>query len=222
MRLIFILFLLGSFFAFSGEIIQTPIKFTQKRIDLTKEYIKIHYEKDVEDIKIIPRIILIHHTAINDYKDSLSRFADEALPSRRSDISSNKPSVNVSTHFMVERDGTMHQLMPLDFMARHVIGINYSSIGIENVGGENGNDNLTDAQLKANIYLVEFLKKKFETIEYLVAHYEYRCFEGNELFLEVNDAYRTTKDDPSIRFMNELRDNTSGLKKAPCKVLYDK
>lgn len=211
-----LLLLLLPFLVFAGEIIQTPIKFTQKRIDLTKEYIKIHYEKDVEDIKIIPKIILIHHTAIDDYKDSLSRFASEALPSRRSDISSSKPSVNVSTHFMVERDGTIHQLMPLDFMARHVIGINYNSIGIENVGGENGNDNLTDAQLKSNIFLVDYLKKKFKTIEYLVAHYEYRCFENDKLFLEVDDAYRTKKDDPSLRFMNELRGNTSGLKMAPC------
>ena len=66
-----LLLLLLPFLVFAGEIIQTPIKFTQKRIDLTKEYIKIHYEKDVEDIKIIPKIILIHHTAIDDYKDAL-------------------------------------------------------------------------------------------------------------------------------------------------------
>lgn len=211
-----LLFFMLPLFVFGQEIIQTPIKFTQKRIDLTKEYIKIHYEKDVENIKIIPKIILIHHTAIDDYKDSLSRFADEALPSRRSDISSNKPSVNVSAHFMVERDGTINQLMQEDFMARHVIGLNYNSIGIENVGGEKSKDNLTDAQLKANVYLVNYLKNKFKTIEYLVAHYEYRCFEGDKLFLEVNDSYRTEKDDPSIRFVNELRESTSGLKMAPC------
>lgn len=211
-----LLFLILPLFVFAQEIIQTPIKFTQKRIDLTKEYIKIHYEKDVDDIKIVPKIILIHHTAIDDYEDSLSRFADETLPSRRSDISSGSPSANVSAHFMVERDGTIHQLMPMDFMARHVIGLNYNSIGIENVGGENSKDNLTDAQLKSNIFLIDYLKDKFKTIEYLVAHSEYRCFEGHELFLEVDENYRTKKDDPSSRFMNELRTNTSNLKMAPC------
>lgn len=211
-----LLFLILPLFVFAQEIIQTPIKFTQKRIDLTKEYIKIHYEKDVDDIKIVPKIILIHHTAIDDYEDSLSRFADETLPSRRSDISSGSPSANVSAHFMVERDGTIHQLMPMDFMARHVIGLNYNSIGIENVGGENGQDNITEAQLKSNIFLIDYLKDKFKTIEYLVAHSEYRCFEGHELFLEVDENYRTKKDDPSSRFMNELRTNTSNLKMAPC------
>lgn len=222
MRLTFLLLFLSAVIIQAQEIIQTPIKFTQKRVDLTKQYIKIHYALDIEDIRIIPKIILIHHTAIDDYKDSLSRFEAELLPSRRTDISSSKPSVNVSSHFMVERDGTIHQLMPLDFMARHVIGLNYSSIGIENVGGQNSKDNLTDAQLRANVFLVKYLKNKFNSIEYLVAHYEYRCFEGHELFLEIDDEYRTTKDDPSKRFMRLLRRANPSLKYSPCKVSNDK
>ena len=217
MKLTFLLFFVSALYIQAQEIIQTPIPFSQKRIDLTKEYIKIHYKKDVDNIKIIPKIILVHHTAINSYEDSLSRFTSEALPSRRKDISSVRPSANVSSHFMVERDGTIHQLMPLDFMARHVIGLNYNSIGIENVGGENSEDNLTQAQLEANIYLVQYLQKKFKTLKYLVGHYEYRCFEGTKLFLEMDAGYRTIKDDPSKRFMNALYKNTQGLKRAPCK-----
>ncbi len=203
-------------FVLAQEIIQTPIPFSKKRIELTKEYIQIHYGKDVQSIKIIPKIILVHHTAIDDYEDALSRFVDETLPSRRKDISSVKPSVNVSSHFMVQRDGTIHQLMPLDFMARHVIGLNYNSIGIENVGGENSADNLTEAQLQANIFLVKYLQKKFPSLEYLVGHYEYRCFEGDPLWLELDDGYRTIKDDPSKRFLNLLYQQTQGLKRAPC------
>jgi len=199
----------------SLEIEQTPIKFEKTRIELTKKYIKTHYGLDVKNIEIIPKIILIHHTAINDYKDSLSRFKSQTLPSDRPEIQ-NAGALNVSTHFMVERDGTVHQLMPLNYMARHVIGLNYNSIGIENVGGENSKDNLTDAQLKANIELVKYLKNKFDTIEYVVGHYEYRCFEGHKLWLELDDGYRTKKDDPSIRFMQELRKNIDGFKVAPC------
>jgi len=197
------------------EIKQTPIKFEKTRISLTKKYIKIHYNLDVKDIKITPRIVLIHHTAIDSYEDSLKRFKSETLPSDRPEIQ-NAGAVNVSTHFMVERDGTIHQLMPLDFMARHVIGLNYSSIGIENVGGQDSKDNLTDAQLKANIFLVNYLKKKFKTIEYVVGHYEYRYFEEHKLWLELDDNYRTKKDDPSVRFMQELRQNIKGFKTAPC------
>lgn len=194
---------------------QTPIEFSKTRIELTKEYIKTHYGLDVKDIKIVPKMIVVHHTAIDDFRDSLSRFVSETLPSDRPDIT-NGGALNVSAHFMVERDGTIHQLMPLDFMARHVIGLNYSSIGIENVGGQNSKDNLTKEQLKANIELVAELKKRFATIEYLIGHYEYRCFENSPLWLEKNNGYRTFKDDPSVRFMNELRANIDGFKGAPC------
>ena len=197
------------------EIKQTPVKFGEKRIELTKEYIKSHYGLDVKDIKIIPKIVLIHYTAVAGFEDSLSRFKSQTLPTDRPDISS-AGALNVSTHFMVERDGTIHQLMPLDSMGRHVIGLNYSSIGIENVGGEGFVENLTVEQLLANIFLVNYLKKKFPSIEYVVGHHEYRCFEGTDLWLEKDDGYRTEKHDPGKIFMRDLRGNINGFKEAPC------
>lgn len=216
--LLFLIFISLSLAAM--QIKQTPIAFGEKRVELSKEYIKEHYNLEVKDIKITPKIIVIHHTAIDDFSDSLSRFTSETLPTDRPDIT-NGGALNVSTHFMVERDGTIHQLMPLDFMARHVIGLNYNSIGIENVGGANSADNLTKEQLEANIFLVKELKKRFETIEYVIGHYEYRCFEDTPLWLEVDDGYRTFKDDPSVRFMDELRENIEGFKGAPCKGMDD-
>jgi len=202
------------------QIKHTPINFSDKRVELTKEYIKEHYGLNVKDINIVPKIIVVHHTAIDDYNDSLKRFISETLPTDRPDIK-NGGALNVSAHFMVERDGVVHQLMPLDFMARHVIGLNYSSIGIENVGGENSTDNLTPEQLKANIELVGYLKERFPEIEYVIGHYEYRCFEGTQLWLEVDDGYRTFKDDPSVHFMNKLRAKIDGYKGAPCKGIDD-
>ncbi|MCK9473220.1 MAG: N-acetylmuramoyl-L-alanine amidase [Sulfurimonas sp.] len=200
---------------FALKIEQTPIEFSDVRVELTKDYIKEHYDLEVKDIKIVPKIIVIHHTAIDDFNNSISRFISQTLPSDRPDIKGGG-ALNVSAHFMVERDGTIHQLMPLEFMARHVIGLNYNSLGIENVGGQNSKDNLTNEQLKANIFLVNYLKTKFPTIEYVIGHYEYRCFEGNEFWLEVNRGYRTKKDDPSVRFMQEIRANIEGFKGAPC------
>lgn len=205
---------------FAIEIKQSPVEFGEKRVELTKNYIKYHYNLDVKDIKITPKIIVIHHTAIDDFKDSFSRFISQTLPSDRPEIQ-NGGTVNVSVHFMIERDGEIHQLMPLDYMARHVIGLNYNSIGIENVGGAKSKDNLTHEQLISNIALIDYLKKKFKTIEYVIGHYEYRCFEGSDLWLEEDDSYRTFKDDPSPRFMRELRENIDGFKSAPCKSIND-
>ena len=200
---------------FALKIEQTPIEFSNTRVQLTKEYIKSHYKLDVEDIKIVPKIVVIHHTAIDDYEKSLARFVSQTLPTDRPEIQK-AGAVNVSAHFMVERDGTIHQLMPLDLMARHVIGLNYNSIGIENVGGENYADNLTKEQLKANIELINYLTERFKTIEYVIGHYEYRCFEETSLWLEVDDSYRTFKDDPSVRFMGEVKKLIKGFKSAPC------
>ena len=198
------------------EINRTPIPFSQKRVELTKEYIKQHYGLDVKDIKIVPKIIVIHYTAINDYKDSLSRFTSETLPGAKRPELVKAGAANVSAHFMVERDGTIHQLMPLDWMARHVIGLNYNAIGIENVGGENDAQNLTVEQLAANIFLVNYLKKKFNTIEYVIGHEEYRCFEKTKLWLENDPYYRTEKHDPGMIFLRDLRANIKGFKEAPC------
>ena len=200
---------------FSFEIVQTPIPFDEERITLTKEYIKIHYNMDVADITIVPNIIVIHHTAIDDYEKSLESFIATKLSTNRPDLVK-AGMLNVSVHFLVEQNGTIHQLMPLDFMARHVIGLNYNSIGIENVGGENYKDNLTHEQLEANIFLVNYLKKKFNTIDYVIGHYEYKCFDKTNLWREKNPTYRTDKSDPSKRFMRELRANIKGFDKVSC------
>ena len=210
-----LIFLLCAIPLLAYEIVQTPINFGDKRIALTKEYIKNHYGLEVKDIKITPKIVLIHYTAIETFEKSLARFTSQTLPTDRPEISK-ASALNVSTHFMVERDGTIHQLMPLDIMARHVIGLNYSAIGIENVGGAGYKEDLTVNQLLANIFIVNYVRKKFPTVEYVVGHHEYRCFEGTELWLEKDDGYRTEKFDPGANFMRDLRANTKGFKVAPC------
>jgi len=215
MQKIILVLLTLSLSLFAYEIVQTPINFGETRVKLTKQYIKEHYGLEVKDIKIVPKIVLVHYTAIDSYEKSIKRFKSQTLPSDRPEIIQ-AGALNVSAHFMVERDGTIHQLMPLDFMARHVIGLNYNAIGIENVGGKERAENLTVEQLSANIFLVNYLKKKFPTIEYVVGHHEYRCFEKTPLWLELDDGYRTTKYDPGPIFMRDLRANIQGFKAAPC------
>ncbi|MFA6195827.1 MAG: peptidoglycan recognition family protein [Sulfurimonas sp.] len=202
--------ILGAF-----EIKQTPIPFGNERVALTKEYIKTHYGLVVKDITIVPKIILIHYTAIGSFEESLGRFTSQTLPSVRAEIAQGG-AVNVSTHFMIERDGTIHQLMPLNWMGRHVIGLNYNSIGIENVGGQNRQENLTKEQLASNIFLVNYLRQKFDTIEYVVGHHEYQCFKKTPLWLEKDNNYFTQKEDPGAIFMKDLRANIKGFKEAPC------
>ncbi|WP_345976776.1 peptidoglycan recognition family protein [Sulfurimonas sp. HSL3-7] len=209
------LLLILTFFTtgYALEIIQKPIRFSEHRKQLTLEYIQTHYGFSPADITIVPRMIVIHYTAIPTLKGSFDAFDNEELPASRSDISGKHTTVNVAVPYLVDRDGTIYQLMPENWMGRHVIGLNYSSIGIENVGNLG---DLTPKQLQANIALIDHLTKTYSSIEYLIGHSEYRCFEKSPLWLEKDRSYRTEKEDPGEKFMLDLRITLPALKQAPC------
>lgn len=186
------------------QIIKKPIDFGPQRVAMTKQYIKEHYGKSVKEITIQPKVIVLHWTAEMDLQKSFMRLKPEKLLSDRRDIQK-ASQLNVSAHYLVDRDGTIYALMPDNYMARHVIGLNYSAIGIENIGGKNNKkEDLTQAQLRSNIALVQYLKKKYPDIEYLIGHYEYRKMEKTNLWLERDKGYRTTKRDPGKRFMSDV------------------
>jgi len=201
------------------KIIDKPIDFGSERISMTKAYIRQHYGLKVNNIKITPKIIVLHWTAEMSFNRSFKRLQPQRLLSDRKDIVK-ASALNVSAQFLVARDGTIFRLMPENWMARHVIGLNYSSIGVENVGGKgNKIDDLTPAQRKSNIALVKYLKAKYPSIEYLIGHHEYRQMESTSLWLEKDKGYRTVKSDPGKKFMSDIRRATKDLKlKTPPKA----
>jgi len=205
--------LLFSSYVSAIEIIQKPINFSEHRKALTLEYINTHYGLTPKDISITPKIIVVHYTAIPTLQGSFEAFNNEELPSSRTDISSKKASANVSVPYLIDKDGTIYQLMPDNWMGRHVIGLNYNSIGIENVGKLG---TLTPAQLAANITLIKYLQTKYPTLKYLIGHSQYQCFENHGLWLEKDKGYRTKKEDPGEKFMHEIQKSITHLKKAPC------
>ena len=119
--------------------------------------------------------------------------------------------MNVSIQFLVDRDGTVYRLMPETWMARHCIGLNYSSIGVENVGGGDGIDNLTDEQIEANIRLVRYLAGKYPTIQYLIGHMEYRDFEGHPCGWSGTRTTGPRRSIPGDRFMSAVREAVSPI-----------
>lgn len=191
------------------SIINRPIPFSEKRKALTLQYMKERYDISASNITIIPQLILIHWTAVGDLQRCFQAFTPATLAGGRDDIAGS--SLNVSAHFLVDRDGTIYRLMPEVWMARHVIGLNHCAIGIENVGGVKGVQDLTQEQLEANVYLVKYLKEKYPTIRYLAGHYEYRRFEGSSLWKEKQETRRTTKQDPGPKFMFALRQKVQEL-----------
>lgn len=186
----------------ADDIIDRPVQFNEERKTLTLEYLEDRYGITQEQPVIEPKMIVVHWTAIPTLEESFAAFDPVKLPGSRNDIQG-AGALNVSAHFLVDRDGSIYRLMPETWMARHVIGLNHSAIGIENVGGTPVTP-LTKSQLMSNLFLIRYLAAKY-SIDYVIGHQEYTLFEDHPLWLEKNDAYRTTKVDPGKDFMNDLR-----------------
>ncbi|MGB1198387.1 MAG: N-acetylmuramoyl-L-alanine amidase [Thalassotalea sp.] len=190
------------------NIIQRPIIYNDKREELSLEYLSTRYNMKMEKAKITPKMVVVHWTAIPSLQGSFNAFNEPMLPSFRDKISS-ASQLNVSAHYLVDRDGTIYQLLPNTTFARHVIGLNHSAIGIENVG--NGSSlPLTTEQLAANVALIKHLSEEYP-IEYVIGHYEYRHFANHPLWKEVNPNYLTVKTDPGEKFIREIRLSLSEL-----------
>lgn len=184
-------------------IISKPITFDAKRIKLTQTYRLQHYGIKSDSIVIQPKMIVLHWTGCDKFQEAYATFFPAVL-SLRPELQKGG-ELNVSAHFLVDRDGKIYQLMPTNWMARHTIGLNNIAIGIENVGGRNDVEDLTDAQLKANVYLVHMLKKQYPTIQYVIGHYEYGKFRHTKLWQEKDPKYFTQKSDPGPKFMRSIR-----------------
>ncbi len=189
-------------------IVDKPIIFNEEREILTLEYLSKRYGLEKGDPIIVPKMIVLHWTVIPTLEKSFEAFNNPSLPNWRPDIK-DVSGLNVSSQFMVDRDGTIYRLMPETTMARHVIGLNHCAIGVENVGGDTDQP-LTKAQVKSNIWLVRYLEEKYP-IEYLIGHYEYTRFENHPLWLEKDNGYRTKKTDPGTAFMRRVRKAVSDL-----------
>ena len=189
-----------------------PIIFNEERKHLTLEYLETRYGLEQDRPTITPKIVVVHWTVIPTLEKTFNAFNPANIPNWRPDIKT-ASAFNVSSQFLIDQYGTIYRLLPETTMARHVIGLNHCAIGIENVGGI-GDTPLTNAQLKSNIKLIRYLKKKYN-LDYLIGHYEYTYFEEHELWLEKDDGYRTKKTDPGITFLSNIKKALSNLEWKP-------
>ncbi|MDO6392116.1 peptidoglycan recognition family protein [Pontibacter sp. BT731] len=184
-----------------------PVVFDAERKKLSLEYMEKRHGLVQDSPYIKPKMIVLHWTAIPTLEQSFDAMNPVHLPGSRSNLGA-VSALNVSAQFLVDRDGTIFQQLPDTAFARHVIGLNHSAIGVENVGS--AKSPLTKAQLKANEELIRYLTKRYG-IEYLIGHYEYKLFIGHELWKESDPNYLTEKTDPGESFMQKIRKRTKDL-----------
>lgn len=189
------------------KIISKPVDYSQERTRLSLEYLKSHYNIVQNSPTITPKIIVLHYTAGGTVETNYKYFNKTHLESARG-VLKKQSTLNVSSQFIVDRDGTIYQLMEPDKFARHTIGLNYCAIGIENIGSKK--QPLTEQQVAANAQLIRHLSKKYN-IEYLIGHSEYGVFRGSKLWKETDPNYFTAKEDPGKDFMKKVRQLVTDL-----------
>ncbi|TFV93264.1 N-acetylmuramoyl-L-alanine amidase [Algoriphagus kandeliae] len=193
------------------RIFEKPITWNAEREALSIQYLKDRHGLEQETATIKPQMVVVHWTAIDNIEVTFDVFDSPTLGGRE-DLTG-ASNLNVSSQFLVDRDGTIFRLLPDTTFARHTIGLNYCAIGIENVGGPESP--LTYEQLEANEKLIRYLRKKYPAIEYVIGHHEYQLFQETPLWKEADPDYRTVKTDPGDAFMNKLRKNLADLELKP-------
>lgn len=183
------------------KIVKKYITYNAQRELLSLEYLKERHGLTQQRAIIDPKFIVIHFTGSGTMSSNFNYFNNVEIENARK-RNKNQSKLNVSAQFLVDRDGTVYQLMDDNQFARHTIGLNYSAIGVENIGSNT--QPLTEAQAKANIALIKHLCKKYK-IEYLIGHSEYGVFRNTCLWKETNPKYFTHKIDPGESFMKKLR-----------------
>lgn len=134
------------------RIVSKPIPFDSKRRAETVAYAKRHYGSDTWRLGH-PHVIVEHYTAGTSFESAYNTFA------------ANSPDLGelpgTCAHFVIDTDGTIYQLVPLDTICRHTVGLNYTAIGIEQVGTSDQQILRDKAQLDASLHLTLWLMQRY-------------------------------------------------------------
>ena len=104
------------------RIVKKYIRYGAARKKQTAAYCRRHYGQRVWRLTK-PKAIVLHHTAGATWQAAWNTFDANTA------YNGEKPGV--SAQFIVHKDGTIYQLMPLTHRARHCIGMNWTAFGIE-------------------------------------------------------------------------------------------
>jgi N-acetylmuramoyl-L-alanine amidase len=109
------------------RIIDDPIPFPAHRRREMAAYSARHYGRRTARLRR-PHVIVEHYTANTSFSTTWNTFAaDTADPELHE-----RPGT--CSHFLIDRHGRIHQLVPLRWRCRHTVGLNWTAIGIEHVG----------------------------------------------------------------------------------------
>ncbi len=145
---------------------QKYIVFGARRKAETAAYNKRHYHQDTYVLSD-PHVIVLHFTDGAQWQSAWNTFNNDTKYMSTPGL---WEYPGTSAHFIVDKDGTIIQCVPLDLRARHAIGMNWTAIGIEMVqevpsgmSGHWADQQILDRpkQIDAVLKLVRYLQDRF-------------------------------------------------------------
>jgi N-acetylmuramoyl-L-alanine amidase/Zinc carboxypeptidase len=131
-----------------------PIPFGAERKRQMRRYSRRHY--GAAKAKLVePRTIVQHYTASNSFAAAYDTFAANTRDVEFGELP------GVCAHYLIDRDGTIHQLVSLRWRCRHTVGLNHTAIGIEHVGTADAAVMGNRRQLAASLRLTRWLQERF-------------------------------------------------------------
>ena len=114
-----------------------------------------------------PQVIVEHYTASNSFSSAWNTFANDAPDSELHELP------GTCAHFVIDRDGTIYQLVPLNTMCRHTVGLNWTAIGIEHVGTSDASVLQNPRQIAASLKLTLWLAQRYAiSVPNVIGHNE--------------------------------------------------
>jgi N-acetyl-anhydromuramyl-L-alanine amidase AmpD len=135
------------------HVVWRPIPFGAVRKAETAQYALRHYGRATWRLE--PRAIVEHVTATTDFSSAWSTFAADVPDAELHELP------GTCAHFVIDRDGTIYQLVPLDVVCRHAVGLNWAAIGIEHVGLSDAQVLGDAAEMRASLALTAWLMASY-------------------------------------------------------------
>jgi beta-N-acetylhexosaminidase len=135
------------------HVVWKPIPYGATRRAEMAAYAKKHY--GIRSWVLRPRAIVEHVTATDSFSSVYSTFAADVPDAELHELP------GTCAHFVIDRDGTIYQLVPLNVMCRHTVGLNWVAIGIEHVGVSDAEVMRDAAQMRSSLALTAWLMWRY-------------------------------------------------------------
>jgi N-acetylmuramoyl-L-alanine amidase len=196
----------GSLRSIKPRIHDWLIPYGRKRKREMAAYSKRHYgqrewrlkrvEQIVEHLSVTPTASAVYNTFAPDVPDS--EYGE--LP-------------GVCSHYVIGRSGRIYRLVPLSIRCRHVVGLNYITVGIEHVGYTERDVLSRPKQLRASLRLTRWLRCRFGLrVKRVIGHAESL---SSPFYRELDPRFKgRTHGDWRHRYMQRYRRKLRAL--GPC------